>query len=228
MQKREGMSYLADQTGGRSVFNRNRFIEDLEQIAEDMNSFYSLAYVPAHGGDGLDHTIQVKVRSPQLQCDGLRVRHRPGYRDKNKNQRLIERLQSALYLNLMANPLEVALGAGTIQDGEKGKLTVPLHVRIPADKITFLPQRGGEFASLSVAVMTRDEREARTAFKQEGYRLPRPEAADEGVTVSLVIELDLEEGIHVIAFGVRDEATQVASFVATGVDLQKPAAAAGP
>ncbi len=222
MQQREGMSYLAEQTGGRAVFNRARFIEELEQIADDMNSFYSLAYVPPHGGDGLEHEIEVKVRGQKL-----RVRHRPGYRDKSQDQRMIERLQSALYLNLMANPLGVSLGAGEITPGEKKKLNVPLHVRVPVDQITFLPQQDGDFASLKVAVLTRDERRAKSSFKQAGYRLARPEGSGEDLTVSLVVELDLKAGIHVIAFGVRDEATQVASYVATGVDLQLPAGAAG-
>ena len=44
----------------------------------------------------------------------------------------------------------------------------------------------------------------------------------------LVIELKLEEGVHSIAFGIRDEATRVASYVATGVDLRPPADAEGP
>ena len=219
MQQRQGMGYLADETGGRAIVNRTRFIEELEQIAEDMTSFYSLAYAPPHGGDGLEHRIEVKVRGEKL-----RVRHRPGYRDKGANQRLIERLQSALYLNLMANPLEVRLGAGEVTEGERGRLTVPLHVRIPVERITFLPQPGGDMASLKVLVLTRDEREAKTAFKQESYRLPRPAEAD---SVSLVLELDLEAGIHTIAFGVRDDATHEASFVATGVDLRRPPDASG-
>ncbi len=224
MLQQEGMSYLAEQTGGRAVFNRGSLIEDLEQIAGDMNSFYSLAYAPTHGGDGLEHKIEVKVRATG---EKLRVRHRPGYRDKGQNQRMIERLQSALYLNLMANPLGISLGAGEITAGEKDKLKVPLHVRVPVEEITFLPQKDGDFASLRVAVLTRDERRARSSFKQEGYRLARPIETDPGFTVSLVIELDLEVGIHVIAFGVRDEATQVASYVATGVDLQLPAGETG-
>ena len=140
---------------------------------------------------------------------------------------MIERLQSALYLNLMDNPLGVRLGAGAVKAGKKGKLSVPLHVRIPVDGITFLPQQGGDFANLRVAVMTRDQRRAKSSFKQEGYRLPRPEGSGPDLTVSLVIELELEAGIHTIAFGVRDEASQVASYVATGVDLQTPAGVAG-
>ncbi len=222
-QQQLGMSYLADETGGRAVFNRGRFIEELEQIVADMNGYYSLAYAPSHGGDGREHKIEVKVRGDR--GDKPRVRHRPGYRDKSQDQRLIERLQSALYLNLMTNPLEVRLGAGTVTQGKKGKLTVPLHVRVPIDQITFLPQLGDHFASLRVAVMARDQRQARSSFKQEGYRLPLPRESDPDLTVSLVIELELEAGTYAIAFGVRDEATQVMSFVATGVDLRQPAAA---
>ncbi len=226
MQQQEGLSYLAEQTGGRAVFNRGAFIEELEQIAEDMTGFYSLAYAPTHGGDGLEHKIEVKVRATRQPGRDLRIRHRPGYRDKGQDQRMLERLQSALYLNLMANPLGVTLGAGEITAGDKGRLKVPLHVRIPVDEITFLPQRDGDFANLRVVVLSRDERRANSSFKQEGYRLARPQAEGEDLTVSLVVELELDAGIHVIAFGVRDEATQIASYVATGVDLQ-PADVAG-
>jgi hypothetical protein len=46
--------------------------------------------------------------------------------------------------------------------------------------------------------------------------------------VSLVFELELEQGIHVVAFGVRDEATKEASFVATSLEiLPQQASAAG-
>ncbi len=215
---RQGMGYLADETGGRAVFNRGRFIEDLEMIAEDMTGYYSLAYAPPHGGDGLEHRIQVELKGEKL-----RVRHRPGYRDKSRDQRMFERLQSALRLNLMANPLEISLGAGEITAAEKKRFNLPLHVRIPVDKITFLPQAGGDFATLRVLVQTRAERDGKTALKQETYRLSRPAGTNSETTVSLVLDLDLEAGIHVIAFGVRDETTQETSFVATAVEIQSPA-----
>ena len=219
--QRQGLMYLAEETGGRAIYNRNRFIEEFEQIADDMSSFYSLAYAPAHSGDGLEHRIEVKVRDPQSQqADGgkLRVRHRPGYRDKSLDQRRIERLESTLYLNLMANPLGVKLGAGKVEKGANEKSTVELHVVIPVGKISFLPQQGGDFASLRVQVLARDERNRRTAFKQERFDLPRPDSATTD-QISLVLNLELEKGIHIVAFGVHDEATQEASFVATGLEI---------
>jgi VWFA-related protein len=225
---RQGLTFMAHETGGRAVFNSNRFIDDLEQIADDMSSYYSVAYAPPHRGDGLEHRIEVKVSdrpplSPALHGDvKLSVRHRPGYRDKSLDQRMVERLESTLYLNLMANPLGVTLGAGNVEPGEETS-KVPLYVKIPLDKITFLPQQGGDFANLRVQVLARDERNRKTAFKQEAYRLARP--SGDAQQASLVIELELKPGIHVIAFGIRDEATQEASFVATGLEILPSAAA---
>lgn len=229
IQQRQGLFLLAEETGGRAVVNRNRFIEELEQVAEDMKGYYSLAYVPPHGGDGLEHRISVSVRTAAGggRGDKLNVRHRPGYRDKSLDQRMLERLESTLYLNLMANPLEVRLGAGQPMKGEKHKSTVPLHVWVPVERITFLPQKGGDRASLRVVAMARDEHNRRTAFKQEVYRLGRPPQATPDQRVSLVFELELEEGIQVVALGVRDEATKEASFIATSLEILGPADAAG-
>ncbi len=221
---RQGLFLLAEETGGRAVVNRNRFIEELEQIAEDMSGYYSLAYEPRHGGDGLEHRIDVRVDAEGY--GKLRIRHRPGYRDKSLDQRMFERLESTLYLNLMANPLNVSLGAGQLKPGEKETATVPLHVWVPVEQITFLPQRGGDRASLKVLVLARDERNRQTAFKQEVYRLGRPPEGPPGQRVSLVFELELEQGIHVVALGVRDEATKEASFVATSLEILGQAAGA--
>jgi len=214
VQEREGLTFLARETGGRAVVNQNQFRGELEQIAQEMSSYYSLAYTPPHGGDGLEHLIDVKVRR-----DGLLVRHRPGYRDKSADERMLENLQSALVLNQMSNPLGVRLGAGEIKTGGDRKYVVPLHVVIPAERITFLPQKRKEVAKLKVLVMTRNERSGKTTFTEKSYDIARP---PEGSQLSLVLSLDLDEGVHVVAFGVRDEATQEASFVATGMDLRSP------
>ena len=44
--ERQGLSFLAAETGGRSIFNQNRFTGELEKIAEDMSGYYSLASAP--------------------------------------------------------------------------------------------------------------------------------------------------------------------------------------
>jgi len=215
-QQREGMSFLAAETGGRATFNQGKFLQALEQVYEDMSGYYSLAYAPPHGGDGLEHEIKVRVRKSA--GSGLRVRHRPGYRDKSADQRMAERLESTLFLNVMANPLDVRLGAGEVRAVEGGKYAVPFHILIPTPRITFLPQHGGEVARFKVQVMAQDEHRRRSAFAQKVYQVPRPEAANQ--LISLTLGLELDGGVHVVAFGVLDEASQETSFVSTTIDLR--------
>lgn len=215
IQEREGLTFLARETGGRAIVNQSRFDSDLEQIAHEMSSYYSMAYTPPHGGDGLEHQIEVKVRRP-----GLQVRHRPGYRDKSADERMLERLESVLVLNQMSNPLEVRLGAGEVKTGGTRKYVVPLLVVIPAERVTYLPQKRRQVAKLKVQVMARNERSRKTTFTEKVYDVERPPAGSQ--SLSLVVPLDLDEGVHVVAFGIRDEATQETSFVATGLDLRSP------
>lgn len=216
--QREGLSLLASETGGRAIFNRGRFDDELEKVAEDMKGHYSLAYVPRHGGDGLEHRIKVKLSDRKLN-----VRHRPGYRDKNAQERMAERLDGTLYLNLMANPLELRLGVGTIQPVTKSKHKVPLYIRFPADKLTFLPTAKGEQARLMVQIKAQDERRRVTAALNKSFTLDRP---PKGQDVSVQLELELIEGIHVVAVGARDEATLETSYVSTGMQIRNPAEAA--
>ncbi len=160
-----------------------------------------------------------------MRGDKPRVRHRPGYRDKSLDQRMIERLESTLYLGVMTNPLSVSLGAGQVMRSGGPESTVPLHVLLPVERVTFLPHQGGERASLRVQAMARDKRKGKVVFKEELYHAVRP--PEPGEQLSLVFPLYLKKGVHTVALGIRDEATKEASFVATALEILEPAAAAG-
>jgi VWFA-related protein len=71
-----GMSLLADDTGGRYFFNFNNFREPLRQIAEDNNGYYLLSYRAEHplGEEGY-RKVTVKTVNPTF-----RVRARQGYK----------------------------------------------------------------------------------------------------------------------------------------------------
>ena len=218
LSEREGMSELAAETGGRAIFNRNTFDTELAAMAREMSSYYSLAYEPTHGGDGADHELEVRVRG-----DGLRVRHRQGYRDKSADLQMTERLQGAVYLGLVDNPLGVRLGAGAVEPateavGGKRMLTVPLRVLVPAASITFVPREDGVIAQLSVQVSTRNAVDQKGIFDHRAYRIHwRTDSDQETVVVSM--DLVLPPGLHVVAVGVRDDASRIASFVSTTVEL---------
>lgn len=219
--ERDGLSNLAAETGGRAIFNRNELGAELRAIAREMSSYYSLAYEPAHGGDEADHQIEVELANR-----ALRARHRGGYRDKNPDVRMTERLQAAVYLGLVSNPLGVRLGAGSVTTTDKSWVTMPLHVLIPRQNLVFLPEAEASIAHLSMQVSTRNTRTQKGIFEQRSFRVQEPPEADQDI-VALVVDLVLPPGVHVVAVGLRDDASSEASFVSTTVELNATAPATG-
>ena len=68
---------LARGTGGFSIFNTNDFLSGLNKIANELDQYYILGYVPpSQAHDGTYHRISVKVTRA-----GVQVRHRTGYYD---------------------------------------------------------------------------------------------------------------------------------------------------
>ena len=66
------LGYLASQTGGRFLFDRNFLENDLTEIAEDQSGYYLIGYRPPEGTfNGKRHKIEVRVRGR-----GLTVRSR--------------------------------------------------------------------------------------------------------------------------------------------------------
>ena len=211
--EREGLSTLAAETGGRTILNRNTFDEELAGIAREMSSYYSLGYEPPHGGDEREHEIEVR-----LKAKNLRARHRRGYRDKSSDQRMTERLQGAVYLGLVDNPMGVRLGAGTVTTGEGEMLRVPVHVIVPAESVVFLPDEGGIVAHLSLQVSTRNTVNMKGLFEHRAYRITWQNESEQEM-IDLVVELEMPAGVHLVAVGVRDDATREASFVSTTLEL---------
>ena len=211
------MSFVASETGGQAIFNKNSFRKDFVRIGQEMTSYYSLAYEPPHGGDRGDHQIKVRIKGK----DNLNVRHRRGYRDKGSDERLNDRLYSSLYLGLSDNPLEAKLGAGAVQAAGKKTFAFPLHVAVPADKLTFMPQESGSLAGVTVEVAAKSPENVKIFKTRTSYEIPQPDG-DDNPLIDLVLSLELEEGRYVLAVAVRDEASQLTSYVSTAIEISPP------
>ncbi|HJX27023.1 MAG TPA: VWA domain-containing protein, partial [Thermoanaerobaculia bacterium] len=128
--RRDSLNVLASDTGGRAVFNANNLLPELARIQEDFGSYYSLAFSPAHPGDGREHRIKVRVKRQDL-----RVRHRMSYRDKSGIERAVDRTLTALFYGTQENPLEVALEIGEARPGNGRTFNVPVRLKIPLHKL---------------------------------------------------------------------------------------------
>jgi VWFA-related protein len=210
---RQGLSSLAKETGGWAVFTQSRYRRELEKLTGDMDSYYSLAYRPPEDGGGAEHQIEVQAKN-----GALGARHRRSYSEKDTDQWLTERLQGALYLGLVENPLGVRLGAGEARVGEPGSFTVPLHVMVPVDRVTFLPADGGSFATLQLKTLSVDSSSRQMSGEEKSVRVREPEEGS-GEWLDLGLELELGAGVQLVAVALRDQATREASFVSTTLQL---------
>ena len=208
---------LAEETGGRAIVNTNDVGPQLANITRDLRTYYSLGYQPAHQGDGRFHRIEVKLEN---RARGMQVRHRSGYRDKSTEQRMSDATMASLLFGELSNPLGVDLEFGTMSPREDGNVLVPIHLRIPLDKVTLLPQQESHVARLRVYVAAADADGGISPVQSAQLPIAVPSADLEqarlkgwGYEVSLL----MRPGQHRVSIGVRDELGGVSSYVAGAV-----------
>jgi VWFA-related protein len=97
---------MAEETGGRAIYNTNDVGPGLERMASDFRSYYSLGYSPAHNGTGRLYKIKIKMREKRK---GLRIRHRASYRDKPLNSRMSDVARASLTYGFDSNPLDLVV-----------------------------------------------------------------------------------------------------------------------
>lgn len=146
---------LAGETGGLAFLNSNRFGEELERLARDARSYYSLGFRPPHAVDGRFHRIRIEVRRR-----GVTVRHRNGYRDEPIDTRLEQTVEAGLRWGVAENPFGVEVRAArsaAAGDGGEGETAVlPLEISLPLDAIHLLERGGERIGRLQVALAVRD------------------------------------------------------------------------
>lgn len=147
---------LAGETGGLAFLNSNRLNEELDRLARDAGTYYSLGFRPPHEADGRFHRLKVRVRRK-----GVTVRHRNGYRNEPLDARLENVVRAGLRWGAEENPFGVEVrvagsGAGSEKSSEGDTRLVSVEVAVPLD-VLMLVERGQELIGrLKVALAVRD------------------------------------------------------------------------
>jgi VWFA-related protein len=222
MNHREPLQLLADATGGRAILDANDFRPDLLRMREDLDSFYSLGFTPAHLGDGREHSLEVRARRP-----GLRLRYRQSYRDKPVLERVVDRTLAALFYGIEDNPLEITAEVGDLAPAEGGEYAVPVRLKIPLFKLAILNQQNTYQGKLRVLVAVRDEMGGTAPVRQVEVPLniPRKEVLNAmGQYYVYTLTLKLRPGLQHVAVAVRDEVAATTSYLSRPVQVGATAA----
>ena len=211
------LSLLADETGGRAVFNQAHPAEALEEIAADFASYYSLGYsAPLHRRHPI-RQIDVRLTNPGK---GWRVRYRRSYIMKPEEQRLADRLYATLKLNEQSNPLNVDVTFGELAtEAAPARTTVPVEVRVPLSEVALLPGPGGSAGAVRIFLVAENENGERTKVRQKTLTVTEAQLAGEQEEGLVVVNVDLPPGDFAVAVGVRDEASGRGSYLVREIAL---------
>jgi len=227
MNHRDSLQLLADATGGRSILDANDLRPDLARMREDLDSFYSLGFTPAHTSDGREHRIEVRIKK-----SGIRLRYRQSYRDKLAMEKVVDRTLAALFYGMEDNPLEITAEVGDLTPAADGQYAVPVRLKIPLFKLAILNQQDQTYGGkLRVLVAVRDEAGGISPVRQVEVPLsiPRKEVLNAlGKYYVYTLTLNLKPGLQHVAVAVRDEIATTTSYLSRPVTVNATAAVSQP
>ncbi len=217
---------LASGTGGQAILNANELGRDLLKMRQDFSTFYSLGFVPSHGGDAKEHRLEVRVKRR-----GTQLRYRESYRDKPVLERAVDRTLAALFYGIEDNPLKITIEVGEQTPGPDSNFTVPVRLNIPLSKVAILRGDGAYEGNLRLLVATRGADGRMSPVRQipVPIRIPRKEMITAlGQLYVYTLTLQLPPGEQRVAVGVRDDVSATASYLNRAVTVGTTAAVVHP
>ena len=215
------LRYMAHETGGLVLVNTNNFTPLLDRVADDFDTYYSLGFSPSASESGRYHRVDVEVKGRK----GLIVRTREGYRDKPVSTRMSEGTLAALHYGYQKNTLGVEIAVGQERDHSSGQFLVPVKVRIPIGKLSFLPQEEMQRGRIRLFIGAKDSEGGLAPIQDVPVPIDIPVADFDRAREQFYeysMTLIMRRGRQVVAVGVRDEIGAVMGFATRGVQIGGP------
>ena len=205
--RQNGLRFLAEDTGGRELFNATNVPAALARMAEDFTTWYSIGYQPRRAGDEAEHKIEVRVK-PR----GAQVRYRQWYRDKTAGEAVAERTLATMRFGTEDNPLGAAL---EVVPGKKPGETL-VRVKVPLAKLYLEPQGASRRGHIRLYVVASGEGQTTSVRETKLATVDVPEAeAAAGAKRQYTheIAIPLPPGSYALGLAVRDERAATTSYL---------------
>jgi VWFA-related protein len=196
---------LGSETGG-AYLPSNDLGGSLRQVDTDSSTYYSLGYSPSHFEDGKYHTINVRVKRPELT-----VRHRQGYADLSTEQRTEDSLRVSVGPSALPNQIPVELQIGSVRK-ENQKLQLPITIVTPMKSLTLVPRNDRNIGRVHIYLSVFDQAEKNIDFEHRTQDLALTAAELEKVTqldskFRYFLNLVLKPGTYRVVVAIRDDVT---------------------
>ena len=212
------MANMAGTTGGRPLQNTSALAGQLEEVSQELASYYSLAFEPQHLGDGKYHRLAVKIDR-----EGVRFRHREGYFDVPEAERINNKTLAAAIHGVEDNPLGISVASsGEFIKREDGTFLVPVIITVPIGQLVLIPSVDEHQGRISVNLTVRDRRGDLSPMVRREYPIMVPNdllAGALGQSAGFTMRLAVRPGRQRIAVGLRDEVARTESVTYVEVDV---------
>jgi VWFA-related protein len=206
---RDTLQTLADDTGGKFFIGAREVSEGFRQIADDLTSYYSLGYRSEGAGDNGVRKIEVRVKNrPELV-----VRARREILRRSPDREMDEIVAANLIMPRTVNELDISATAGK-PEYRVQNYRVPVVVKIPLSKLTFIPYGDKYRGAFSVHYAAADGADFTTGtYREQTLEIPAAEidAARARVFTYTAI-LTVAPGTLRVAVGVYDKYSHLAGF----------------
>ncbi|MCD4748871.1 MAG: VWA domain-containing protein [Thermoanaerobaculales bacterium] len=211
MSEEQALITFSGGTGGRVLVNSPALGDQLQEVTQELASYYSLGYQPDHLGDEKYHRFKVEVARA-----GLTLRYREGYLDTGPEERVAAQTLSAAVLGTASNPLGITVGVQQQEVRKDGTYLVPILIKVPLGKLVLIPQESEHLGQISILLATRGaDGDLSEPYRREyPVRVPNDQLLEAvGKEAGYVMGLGMNEGPKRLAVTVRDEFAKETSTV---------------
>jgi len=208
----EPLLYLAEKTGGRSIVGSNNVTNLLEEMRNDLFTYYSLGYTLSSSGSDTIHRIEVELQAhPEYE-----LVYRRTLVEKSLETQVQDRVVSGLLLALDDNPMALEITAGEPKPATSERWILPVEVAVPIESVALLPEAGERVGRVVLFIANRDLKGKQSDIQRRQFEIRMPaEDYETRRGEHFVAELDLllDVGEHKVVVGALDPVTRQASFI---------------
>jgi VWFA-related protein len=207
----EPLVYLADRTGGRAIVNSNNISGLLEEMSDDLFTYYSLGYTLSASGSDTVHRIEVELPGhPEYD-----LVYRRTLVEKSLETQVQERVISGLMLALDDNPMHLEISSGVQRPASEDRWILPVEVSLPIESVALIPEGGEYVGRVVLFVANRDSKGRQSDIQRRQFEIHMPSedyATRRSERYVAALDLLLNEGEHKVVVGVLDPVTRQSSF----------------
>ena len=208
----EPLLFLAEKTGGRAIVDSNDVTSLLEEMRDDLFTYYSLGYTLSASGSDTVHRIEVELPAhPEY-----KLVYRRTLVEKSLETQIQDRVVSGLLLALDDNPMALEITAGEPKPATGERWILPVEVAIPIESVALLPEAGEYVGRLVLFIANRDLKGRQSDIQRRQFEIRMPPEDYEtrrGEHYVAALDLLLGVGEHKLVVGALDPVTRQASFV---------------